>query len=63
MKKRPRKADKPKAKKSEKPSQNARKSRIRPSSLSERVKFALLKLLGYKDFDALVAPFHEGGAV
>jgi hypothetical protein len=28
---------------------------------SDRVKLALLKLLGYKDFDDLVAPFHEGG--
>jgi hypothetical protein len=29
---------------------------------SERVKLALLKLPGYKDFDALVSPVHEGGA-
>jgi transcriptional regulator with XRE-family HTH domain len=29
---------------------------------SDKIKFALLKLLGYEDFDELVAPFHEGGA-
>jgi transcriptional regulator with XRE-family HTH domain len=27
---------------------------------SEKIKTALLKLLGYQDFDALVAPFHDG---